>query len=143
MKLFVSLLPFLVPLTWGLGVFFGGMHAKDASVTANNTGLEGTLFVGLGYFFWCVLVLFMTGGKVLSGWQWHGSGIAFGLTFSLGGLVFALAMKYASSPTSVIVLSSLYPAVATILAFFFLNDSMTAKKIFGIVLAVVAGWLLA
>lgn len=143
MKALIPFLPFLVPLTWGLGGFFGGLHSRDIAISSpNNTGLEGLIFIGLGYILWGGLAIFMTGGNVLSGLQWRGSSIAFGLTFSLGGLLFPLAMKY-SPPTDVVAYSALYPAVAAILAFVFLHQALPIQKIIAIAFIVFGGWLLA
>jgi len=143
-KLTSLLIALLVPLTWGVSGFFGGLkEIEDAKRGAPSSGFEGAILIGLGYVVWSVIALSFSGGKVLSGIHWHWQAITFALTFSLGGVTFALAMKYAESPTTVVAYSALYPAVTAVMTFFFLSDPMPLRKIAGIIFAVLAGILLA
>ncbi|MBU0518657.1 DMT family transporter [bacterium] len=72
---------------------------------------------------------------------WHGVGLAAGLAGALGFLYFYIAISRGQAST-VIPLTSLYVAVASVLAFVLLAEPVTLKKLLGIVFAIIAMVLL-
>ncbi|MFH1861400.1 MAG: EamA family transporter [bacterium] len=72
---------------------------------------------------------------------WHGIGLAGGLAGALGFFYFYIAMARGSA-TTVIPLTSLYVAVASVLAFLLLSEPVTLRKILGIFAAIAAMVLL-
>jgi len=60
-----------------------------------------------------------------------------GLFGALGGLLFILALRFGEA-SLIIPLTSLYPIIAVILSILILGESITAKKIAGIIFVVVA-----
>ena len=136
MKTAGLLLPFLVPILWGLGGYFGGR------LTQKSTNLfEGHLYITLGFIAWSILILVATGFKAVSNWQWHPVGMALGASYALGGLVFILAIFFSGSATKVVALSALYPAVTALLFFLFHGEALTLKKVIAVLLAIIVGWL--
>jgi uncharacterized membrane protein len=129
---------YLVPITWGFGGYFGGLFSKKSAGI-----FAGHLWIAVGYIVWSVLIIITTNFNALSQWKWQGMGFLFGLVFSLGGLVFALALFMNASATKVVALSVLYPAITAFLFFIFNGETLSAKKIIGIGLAIVVGWLMA
>lgn len=138
MKSLGFLAPYFVPLIWGISAYFGGMLAQKT-----NGLFEGHLWATLGFIFWSAIILASTNLQAISQWQWHGTGMAFGLAYSLGGLAFVIALNLGGSATKVVALSALYPAVTALLLFFLQGEALSSRKILGIVLAVVVGWLMA
>ena len=68
---------------------------------------------------------------------------SFGLVYALGALTFVLAINLSGSAIKVVALSALYPIVTALLFYFLSGQSLSARKIAGIVLAVIVGWLMA
>ena len=68
-------------------------------------------------------------------WQngWTYMGILVGVFASLGAFLFFNAIGQGEA-SKVVVITSLYPIVTTVLAFLFLNESISFGKIFGILL---------
>ncbi len=73
---------------------------------------------------------------------WHLIGLGAGIAGALGFVYFFLAISRGQAST-VIPVTSLYVAVASILAFILLSEPLTLKKALGILSAVVAVVLLA
>jgi transporter family protein len=73
---------------------------------------------------------------------WHLIGLGAGVAGALGFIYFFLAIARGQAST-VIPITSLYVAVASILAFILLSEPLTLKKSLGILFAVVAVVLLA
>lgn len=138
MKTLQFIIPYLVPLVWGFGGYWGGILSKKT-----NNLFEGHFWITLGFLAWSALILLATNFNALTRWQWHGTGMAFGLTYALGGLVFILAISLSGSATKVVALSALCPAVTALAFFFFHGETLPLKKIIGIILAIVVGWLMA
>jgi drug/metabolite transporter (DMT)-like permease len=137
MKLSVLLVMLLVPLTWGIGGFLGGVAEQKA-----QTPYDGMAWITFGYLFWMAVTLVVTGGKpFISGWEWHWQGIVYGLAWSFAGVMFVIALRFAPV-TNVIAYSALYPVVTFLLALVFLGETFTWKKTLGIILAFVVGWLM-
>lgn len=138
MKSFLAMvLPYLVPIVWGLSGYFGGIFSKKA-----NDLFAGHFWIALGFLVWSVLILSATNFNAITHWQWSGTGFAFGLVYSLGALVFVLAIALSGFATKVVALSALYPAVTALILFIFHSEPLPLRKVVGIILAVIVGWLM-
>lgn len=138
MRAFAFILPYLVPIVWGLGGYFGGLFSKKT-----NSLFAGHLWITLGFLAWSAFILITTSFNDVFRWQWHWTGLALGLTYSLGGLLFILAISLSGSATKVVALSALYPAVTALILFGLHGESLPPRKIIGIFLAIVVGFLMA
>jgi len=131
----------VVFISWGTGAFV-------AKYAANRLGLQGAFWDVIGYFFGIVIFsLFVFKYKdLVSQFQENkiGVGLAFlaGMIGSMGavGFYYLLTKREASS---MIPLTALYPALTVVLAIIFLNESITTTKLVGIVLSLIAIYLLA
>lgn len=138
MKYLVPVVPYLVPLFWGFGGYLAGI------VTSKSP----TIFTG---FFWTVLgsvilslpILLATNFQDIRLWQWRGADFLFGLWYPSGTLIFVIAIALSGSATKTVALSALYPAVTALLLFLLQGEPLSLKKIIGVILAVVVGWLMA
>lgn len=133
-----TLLPYLVPITWGLSGYFGGIFSKKSTNI-----FSGQLWITLGFFILLAIILLATNFSAITNWQWDRTGFAFGLVYALGALVFVLAIFLSGAATKVVALSALYPAITALLFFILQGESLPARKIVGIILAVVVGYLMA
>ena len=122
-------------MAWGLwGVF--------SKVGTQHLGPQAALILGIfGYLPVFGILLYETGGKI----PWHPVGWA----ASLGaGLATAFALLFffralSQGEASVVVpLTSLYPLVTVTLSWLFLKESLTPRHLAGLILALVAVWLL-
>ncbi|MEN3044490.1 MAG: EamA family transporter [Candidatus Hydrothermales bacterium] len=129
------ILPFVTLLTWGLWGFFSKISTKFFK------WYEYYIFSTLISLFFSTL-LFLTFKNEIS---FKTSGILYlFLAFfagSIGTITFYLALT--KGKASIIVpLTSLYPAFTVILAKFFLKEELTLKKYLGIILAIIAIFIL-
>ena len=101
-----------------------------------------------------VYLLAISGHLVLGGYllvgklgavSWQPGGVAAALG---AGLAMALALLFffaalARGPATVVVpLTALYPAVAVVLSWIFLQETLTLRQLVGLALALAAAWLL-
>lgn len=94
------------------------------------------------YFAVCTLIGgFSTGTVKVKMDGWHAISLGAGVAGALGFLYFFLALSRGPAST-VIPITSLYVAVASVLAFILLSEPITLKKILGILCAVAAMILL-
>jgi len=121
-----------------LALFFWGLWGFFTKVSADRIS-------------WQMLMIFFGACTFLGGLAtgpmkfkidlWFWLGLFAGLAGALGFLYFYIAISRGQA-TTVIPLTSLYVAVASVLAFIFLAEPLTLKKILGIAFAVVAMVLL-
>jgi len=132
--LIVTLITFL---SWGLGSFI-------AKLATNRIGEKSVFWDIIGYFP-AVIIYSLIVFKAKSLFSSDKIGIILAIlsgmigSFGLIGFYFLLTKKEASS---IVPLTTLYPALTVILAFIFLRESLTLAKITGIILAMMAIYLL-
>ncbi len=130
----VALITFV---SWGLGSFI-------AKLATNRIGEKSVFWDLIGYFP-AVVIYSLIIFKAKSLFSADKIGIILAIlsgvvgSFGLIGFYFLLTKKEASL---VVPLTALYPALTAILAFIFLRESLTLAKITGIVLAMIAIYLL-
>jgi transporter family protein len=127
-------------LSWGIGSFI-------AKVAANRIGTQSVFWDLIGYIPAILiysLIIFRL-KNILAGMQTDKLGIGLamlaGAVGSLGmvGFYFLLTRAEASTVTP---LTALYPALTAVLAIIFLHESVNPTKIIGIVLSIIAVYLL-
>ncbi len=131
-----SIWVYLVPIMWGVSVYFGGVLAKK-----NGDIFDGHFWIALGMIFWGIVILFSTNFRTFAGWRWDWEGLTFGLTYALGGLTFVLAMA-SSGPIKTSALSALYPAITVLMVCLLQGQNLSIRQIIGVSLSVVVGWLM-
>lgn len=120
----------LSAIGWGLWGFASGIAARRGSPLGLITGV---VLIEM-----CALVWFV--GKVRPAFSWALVATALCGLAAYGAFYAALR---AGGPTAVVVtVSALYPAITALLAWIFLRESMSLRQGAGLVLAVVAIWLL-
>lgn len=126
----------LTVLLWG----FWGVFTKLA--VASSRPRYMLLFQAVGILAFALLVLFLVRFRV----EWSASGFVFsflaGLVAFVGFLTFFLALEHGSVST-VVTLSALYPVVTIVISIAFLHEQLTRTQGLGIILALIAGVLLA
>ena len=121
---------------WGLWSFIPKITIKHISPKS------AILFEVLGGIILAIIVLISLNFKP----DIHPKGVFLAIITGILGFAGALCFLYAASkgPISLVaVLSALYPIIAIVLAVFFLNESITIKQGFGIVLGLGAMILIA
>ncbi|MBW1766347.1 MAG: EamA family transporter [Deltaproteobacteria bacterium] len=121
---------------WGLWSFIPKITTKYISPKS------AILFEVLGGIIFAIIVLISLKFKP----DIHPKGVLLAISTGILGFAGALCFLYAASkgPISLVaLLSALYPVIAIILAFCFLNETITIKQGLGMVLGVVAMILLA
>jgi transporter family protein len=136
MKLPLLFLVILTILFWGLWGFFG-------KIATGRIGLQVLLWSELTLFPSLILYLIFT--KQLLPLKFDHLGITMalstGLAVGLGSIFYYLLLS--SQPASIAVtLTALYPAVTIILALFFLKETFTLSHTVGVLLALIAIYLL-
>lgn len=122
----------LALLCWGIWGFLAKL------VAGNVTWQTQMIFSALG----TLLVVSFAKPTVPAFDGYHMIGIASGLLAGLASLFFYRAIARGEASV-VIPLTSLYVALATVLGFVVLSEPVTVKKVLGLILAVVAMFLLA
>jgi len=123
--------------SWGLGSFI-------AKLATNRIGEKSVFWDLIGYFP-AVIIYSLIVFKTKSLFSANKTGVFLAIlsgavgSFGLIGFYILLTKKDASS---VVPLTALYPALTAILAFIFLKESLTLTKIVGIILAMIAIYLL-
>jgi bacterial/archaeal transporter family protein len=127
----------------GILLFFWGAYGVAAKIAVKEMGLQVLIWsqVAALALFPVYFYLF----KDLLPLKWDGSGIAWALTSgalgALGGVVLFILLR--DAPASIVIpISALYPVVTVILGYIFLQEEISVTRLGGIVLAVVAIWLL-
>ena len=120
-------------------LFFWGLWGFLTKIGAEKVSWQTTMLL-FGAF--TVLFALLAGPVKLEMNGYMMASIFAGLTGALGFLYFFMALQKGPA-TVVIPLTSLYVTVSVILAFIFLSEPLTLKKIFGILSAVAAMVLLA
>jgi transporter family protein len=120
---------------WGLwGVF--------TKVATQHLGPQGAYLLGMfGYLPVLGILLYETGGHIpWQPWGWAAA-VAAGMSTAFGLFCFFRALHQGAA--SVIVpLTSLYPVVTVILSWLFLRENLSPRQLTGLLLALVAVWLL-
>jgi transporter family protein len=129
-------LSFIVMFFFALGSFFGKLALlRDTSYRVYFFEAVGTLTV------FATFVL-LNRGKIFEGFSVNYWGLLMGLSWGIGTVIFIYVL--AVGRVSIIVpFTALYPAITVLLAVIFLNESLGPRETLGIILAVVAGMLLA
>ena len=124
-------------VSWGVGSFI-------AKLATNRIGAKSAFFDILGYAPAVIiysLILFKLKNLIQA--DKIGAGLAFLAgtigSFGLIGFYFLLSRAEASA---IIPLTALYPALAAVLAIIFLHESITSEKLLGIILSLIAIYLL-
>ncbi len=132
------LLIFFTVLLWGTAPILDKIALKNSQI------LVGIFVRSVAVFSSIVLIFtFSQGFKLLKSSSYRDillfalSGIGAGL---LGMFSYYGALKYLPS-SKVVPLCSTYPLVSAILAFLFLNESLTLLRILGIILIIIGIWL--
>lgn len=138
MKLGISILGFLVILLWGLWGFFYKIGVSRIGM------LKTILWSSVAYITIDIfLIIFILKKGIKPELNLGVYAILIGSIFAgAATITFLLALeKY---PASIVIpLTALYPVVSTLLSIIFLGEQPTARHIAGIILGVVAGFLLA
>ncbi len=122
-----------------LALFFWGMWGFLTKMVADNVAWQTQMI----FFAFGTLLVALVAKPSLPGLDGpHLIGISAGLAGGLGFLFFYRAITRGEASV-VIPITSLYVAVATVLAFVVLAEPISAKKLLGLVLAVAAMFLLA
>lgn len=137
MKYVAPVIPFMVPLFWGLGGYLGGIFSGKSEGV-----LTGFFWIAIGFMVLGAAIMFATNFQDAIAWKWQLTGFSFGLVYALGALSFVLAINLSGSATKVVALSALYPVVTAMLFYFLRGEALSLKKVVGITLAVVVGWLM-
>ncbi len=130
----------------------GGGWLKPSLLALFSWGLWGFLTkLGAEKVPWQTLMIYFAAGTLAAGLiagpagfklnSWHLIGMGAGLAGAVGFVFFFLALSRGQAST-VIPITSLYVAVTSVLAFLFLSEPITLKKILGIFCAVLAMVLL-
>lgn len=138
MRYFTPIIPYLVPVLWGLSGYLGGLFSPKA-----QSLFSGFFWISLGFALLSGALVLVTNFQDIFSWRWDAVGFWWGLVYAMGALVFALAIYVSGSATKVVAISALYPVVTALLFFFMHHESLTLRKTAGIILAVVVGWLMA
>jgi transporter family protein len=120
---------------WGIwGVF--------SKVATQHMGPQVAYLLGIfGYLPVFGILLYETGGKVP--WQPWGWAAALAAGMSTGFALFFFFRALHHGAASVVVpLTSLYPLVTVVLSWLFLKESLSARHVTGLILALAAVWLL-
>jgi transporter family protein len=120
---------------WGIwGVF--------SKVATQHMGPQVAYLLGIfGYLPVFAILLYETGGQI----PWHPGGwaaaLAAGMSTGFALLFFFRALHYGAASV-VVPLTSLYPGLTVLLSWIFLKESVTPRHLAGLVLAIIAVWLL-
>lgn len=132
-------LSILVILAWG----FWGLALKYASLNLEWQYVYVASALGASIVYATATLILAITGRLAQTSDFKGLGVAVlgGLMGALGGLMLIVALRLGQA--SVIVpLTSIYPAVTAALSIALLGESVTARKIAGIILAILAVILL-
>jgi len=125
-------------VSWGVGSFI-------AKLSTNRIGEQAVLWDILGYapviIIYSLIVFKLSAIVQQSDKLGIGLGLLAGIVGSFGLIGLYMLLNRAEA-SSVIPLTALYPALTAILAFIFLHESVTFTKITGIVLSLIAIYLL-
>ena len=126
----------VVIVLFALGSFFGKIALlKDTSYRVYFFEAVGTLTV-------FTLFTLLNRGEIFEGFNFNPFGLLMGLSWGVGTVLFIYVLH--SGRASVIVpFTALYPALTVLLAMVFLKETLEPRELVGVVLAVVAGLLLA
>jgi transporter family protein len=133
----IALIAFITLLSWGTGSFID-------KLATNRIGMKTVFWTTVVYIPAVILyMLFFVKAKDLItadrlGIVWA---IVSGIIGSIGFICFYLLLVRKEASTAV-PLTALYPALTAVLAFIFLKETITIPKVTGIVLALVAIYLL-
>lgn len=116
---------------WGVWGFFG----KMASRTLTSQGLFCVASVGCIAALLLCLAFCAQSGTIRLKTVDSFYGLLSGFVLIMGLLFFYWALA-AGEATRVVVITATYPLVTLLLAYFFMNETLTVKKIIGVVLAV-------
>jgi len=120
---------------WGLwGVF--------SKVATQQMGPQVAYLLGIfGYLPVFAILLYETGGQIpWHPWGWAAA-LAAGMSTGFALFFFFRALHYGAASV-VVPLTSLYPGVTVLLSWLFLKESVTPRHLTGLILAIVAVWLL-
>lgn len=128
----------------GALLLFWGAYGFTAKIAIREVGLQVLVWYQVASLAIFPVYFFLF--KEIWPLKLDGVGIAWALGSAvlgiLGGVVLYLLLR--DAPASVVIpISALYPLVTVILAFLFLHEELSLMRIAGIVLAVIAIWLLA
>jgi transporter family protein len=122
-------------MLWGLwGVF--------TKVATQHVGPQAAYLLGIfGYLPVLGILLYETGGKIpWHPWGWAAA-LAAGMSTAFGLFFFFRALSLGAASV-VVPLTSLYPVVTVALSWLFLRESLSPRHLAGLILAVLAVWLL-
>jgi len=126
----------LTLLSWGVWGFFSKLASNQTRPR------QILLFQAAGALAFALLVLTLERFRI----QWSTGDFAWsfagGFVNFVGFLVFFAAIEKGKVST-IITMTSLYPVVTIVLSTIFLHERITRREGLGIVLALIAGWLLA
>ncbi|OGZ28668.1 MAG: hypothetical protein A2931_03605 [Candidatus Niyogibacteria bacterium RIFCSPLOWO2_01_FULL_45_48] len=97
------------------------------------------IWATMGNIFFVALVMLFTGFAPAKSWSWHWSGWAIAWFWSSGGLVVVIAYYLSPGKESVTnAIAATYPAlVSAIILWYFLGETMTVQKVFGLIITVI------
>ena len=138
--MFGVFLLFLVILAWGLAGIFGKIALKSINST-NCYFLEaiGALTVCLIFL---IAMLIKQRSGLLENLEFNGWALLFGILYGIGTLLFIFVLSTGRAAI-IVPLTALYPLITVILALLWLGETLNLPQGIGVVLAVVAGVLLA
>ncbi|MBI4150475.1 EamA family transporter [Candidatus Woesearchaeota archaeon] len=126
--LMYSILALIVFGFWGFFPKLAGNYISPKSVMLYE--VLGAIIIGMG-------VLFLVNFKP----ETHPYGILFGIltgiAATLGSLFYIFAVRY-KQVSIVVTMTALYPVITILLAFLFLNESITIRQGIGMVFALIA-----
>ncbi|MEX0621867.1 MAG: EamA family transporter [Candidatus Woykebacteria bacterium] len=124
-------------------IFFWGLWGLFSKIAANKLGLQSAIW-GTFFTFPIIMIGFMLATKQLFPLNLDKSGVLFslagGLAGAIGTLIFIPLLKQEQA-SILIPLTAIYPVVTVILAVAFLNEKLTLTQVGGVVLAMIAVFL--
>ncbi len=128
---------FITFVGWGLGTFFG-------KLATNKIGEKAVFWDILGYTFGVIIYSFIA-FKASELFRVEKSGIIWAVLAGLSGaagLVGFYILLAKNEASTIVPMTALYPALAVVLGIVVLHEGVTLNKILGIVLSLVAIYLL-
>lgn len=130
-------------LPWVLGsiILFGIGGFAGKMATEKITALQLYLFEGIGTLTIFFIVVLFFSSRIFPNLQFNNWGIIMGITWGIGTVLFikALSLGEASIVSSYVIL---YPLIVVILSMLVLKERPSSTEAVGIILAIVAGFLL-
>jgi transporter family protein len=114
---------------WGLFSKLTMMHVNSKAALVYQT--LGVLLIG-------IVTYGLVGFKPQFNVHGFGFGIATGIAYALGCLLYFIAVNQGGSLVAIVTMTAMYPMITILLSYFILNEALSIKQILGIGFATVA-----